>query len=100
MLALTEAAQLAIHALVDPADASGSSGIRIAATPSPDGQEPHLDLEIRGAADPGDHVVEVEGAKVFLDETAMAVLADQTLDVSIDMAAEQVNFFLVPRSAG
>ena len=49
-------------------------------------------------AQPGDAVVEHDGAKVFLDETAAVALGDQVLDASVDQAGA-VQFSLLPSSS-
>lgn len=94
MLTLTDDARLAIRSLVAPTDVPDDAGVRIASTGTVDGQGPELALTVAPAPEPGDEVVDDEGARVFLDPTAAELLADETLDVQIDRSAEQVNFFL------
>jgi Fe-S cluster assembly iron-binding protein IscA len=95
MLTLTDGARLAIMSLVEPTDPMGQAGVRIATTKSPqDGQAPDLGLEVAAGPAPGDRVVDDDGARVFLDEAAATLLDQQVLDVQVDQAAEQVNFYL------
>ena len=44
---------------------------------------------------PGDAVVEQDGAKVYLDETAAVALGDQVLDAAVDESGG-VQFSLLP----
>jgi Fe-S cluster assembly iron-binding protein IscA len=57
----------------------GMGGLRITAVETDDGVE----LQIDDATEPheGDEVVERDGARVFLDDLAAEVLADQVLGV-------------------
>jgi iron-sulfur cluster assembly protein len=77
MLALTEQAKDVIKGIVEEVGPDG--GLRI--TASCDNGDSALDFDLAPAPGPGDEVVDADGAKVFLDEAAAAVLADKTLDV-------------------
>lgn len=96
MLTLTQGARLAIISLVEPANPIGEAGVRIAATapPAENGQGPQLGLEVAAGPAPGDKVLDDDGARVFLDESAASLLDAQTLDVEIDQAAQRVNFYV------
>jgi len=94
MLTLTDNAQYAIRTLVSPADEPTEAGVRIASAPGTNGAAPELSLEVVTSPAPGDQVVDEQGARVFLDSTAAEMLAEQTLDVQIDAAAQEVNFFV------
>ncbi|HEX3706937.1 MAG TPA: iron-sulfur cluster biosynthesis protein [Mycobacteriales bacterium] len=94
MLTLTENARLAIVSLVEPTDPGGHGGVRIAMTPASNGDAPQLGLQVAPGPAPGDSVIDDEGARVFLDESAGALLDDQTLDVRIDEAAQEVDFYV------
>jgi Fe-S cluster assembly iron-binding protein IscA len=59
-----------------------------------DGAGPQLGLEVAPGPAPGDQVVDDDGARVFLDQSAAALLGEQTLDVQVDQAAQQVNFYV------
>jgi len=77
MLALTEQAKEVIKGIAEEVGPDG--GLRI--TASGDNGDTALDFGLVPAPADGDRVVEDDGAKVFLDEAAAAVLADMTLDV-------------------
>jgi iron-sulfur cluster assembly protein len=77
MLVLTEQAKEVIKEIVEEVGPDG--GLRI--TASGDNGDTALDFGLAPAPGPGDEVVDEDGAKVFLDEAAAAVLADKTLDV-------------------
>ena len=100
MLTLTPNAQDAIRALVD-ADPTNQAGIRIAvAGPPSDGSAPQLGLEVTTLPDEGDQVLDADGARVFLDATAAALLDQETLDVEVDREQREVNFYLAERRPG
>lgn len=94
MLTLTPDARVAIVALVEPNDPEGHGGLRIAVARTADGEEPHFGLAIAEGPAPGDSVIDEEGARVFLDEPANALLDERILDVRVDEAAQQVDFYL------
>jgi Fe-S cluster assembly iron-binding protein IscA len=81
---------------VDPADPTGHAGLRIATTLATNGQGPQLGLEFATEPAPGDSVIDEGGARVFLDSSAAAMLEEQTLDVRVDQAAQQVDFYVTP----
>jgi Fe-S cluster assembly iron-binding protein IscA len=94
MLTLTPDARLAIVGLVEPIDSDCHGGVRIAVADAPNGQGPQLGLELAVGPAPGDSVIDEDGARVFLDEPANQLLDEATLDVRIDQAAQQVDFYL------
>ena len=77
MLVLTEQAKHVIKGIV--AEVGPDGGLRI--TASGNNGDTALDFGVARAPGAGDEVVDDDGAKVFLDEAAAAVLADMTLDV-------------------
>jgi iron-sulfur cluster assembly protein len=81
MLTLTDSAKDAVRQMVDEQDAPDGSGIRIAATQS-NGSEGSLVLDLATEPSAGDTVVEDEGARIFLDEAAAAMLDDKVLDAT------------------
>jgi iron-sulfur cluster assembly protein len=93
MLTLTPDAQLAIRTLVE-ADPAGQAGIRIAATESVNGEAPQLGLEVTPTPEAGDAVIDDDGARVFLDETAVTLLDQETLDVAVHQESRQIDFYL------
>ena len=56
-----------------------ADGLRITGWPA---EEPALDVAPAAAAEPGDAVVEQDGATVYLDESASLLLDDKVLDAS------------------
>ena len=78
MLSLTEQAKEVIKGIVG--EVGPEAGLRITASGDGNG-DTALDFDLAPAPGEGDEVVEDDGAKVFLDEAAAAVLADKTLDV-------------------
>lgn len=66
------------------------TGVRIAGT---GGEEPSLTLGLSEAPEPGDEVIEEQGARVFLEPEAAATLDDKALDAQVD--AEGSVSFLV-----
>ena len=81
MLTLTDSAKDAVRQMVDQQNAPEGSGVRIAASAS-NGAEGTLSLDLATEPSVGDTVVEDEGARVFLDEAAAAVLDDKVLDAT------------------
>ncbi|MEV0587009.1 Fe-S cluster assembly protein HesB [Nonomuraea sp. NPDC050310] len=77
MLTLTPGAAQAIRDITAGAPEPGRNGIRISAD-GPDAAT--LVLSVAAGPEPADEVVEAEGARVYLDETAAAVLDDKALD--------------------
>ena len=100
MLTLTESAQQAIVSLVDPVDPTGHAGLRIATSMPSNGAGPQLGLEFAREPAPGDRVIDERGARVFLDSSAAAILDEQVLDVRVDEAAQQVDFYVMPNLPG
>ncbi len=80
MLAMTEQAIEAIRGIVEDSELGPNGGLRISGTNGGNG-DTALEFELADEAKVGDEVVREGGAVVFLDETAIAVLADKTLDV-------------------
>jgi iron-sulfur cluster assembly protein len=79
MLKITEQAQEAIASMVADGGVGPDGGLRI--TGSGSNGETALDFELAEAAVDGDSTVVEGGARLFLDETAAAVLDDKVLDV-------------------
>ena len=81
MLELTDNATQVIRALVGNSQMPDGAGLRVAG-PS-DGQE---GLTISTARTPrdGDQIVEAEGARVFLEPVAAAMLDNTALDAHVD----------------
>jgi iron-sulfur cluster assembly protein len=79
MLKITEQAREAIAAIVADGGVGDNGGLRISGTQS--NGETALDFDVADAASDGDQTVSEGGARLFLDETAAAVLEDKVLDV-------------------
>jgi iron-sulfur cluster assembly protein len=79
MLKITEQAQEAIASMVADGGVGEGGGLRI--TGSGSNGETALDFELAEAAVDGDSTVVEGGARLFLDETAAAILDDKVLDV-------------------
>ena len=89
ILLLTPNAAKAITDVVADGDAARDGGLRIAATRRAD-DSLELALSIESAPAEGDEVVELEGARVFLEPLAAAVLEDRRLDAHVH--GEQLHF--------
>ncbi len=81
MLTLTENASTVVKTLLEQTGEAASGGLRISQD-SPD--SPALHVMPTQAPQPGDQVVEEEGARVFLEEVAAATLDDKVLDAQVD----------------
>ena len=79
MLKITEQAQEAISSIVADGGLGEGGGLRI--TGSGSNGETALDFELAEAALDGESTVVEGDARLFLDETAAAVLGDKVLDV-------------------
>jgi iron-sulfur cluster assembly protein len=82
MLVLTDAAAEVVKSVTETPQAPDGTGLRITqAAP-----EPGSGLELAAAAEPdvNDQVVEISGARVFLDPLAAAYLEDKVLDAEVD----------------
>ena len=82
MLTLTETATTVVKSIVaQNADAAVEGGLRIGS--SADGKA-DLTVTVVPAAQPGDSLVESEGARVYLESTAVPALEDKVLDAKVD----------------
>jgi iron-sulfur cluster assembly protein len=79
MLKITQQAQEAIASIVADGGVGEGGGLRI--TGSGSNGETALDFDVAAAAAEGDSVVVEGDARLFLDQTAAAVLDDKVLDV-------------------
>jgi iron-sulfur cluster assembly protein len=95
MLALTESAVEVVKALVGASDdAVDSSGLRVVAEPA--GLRTNLQLRVVPLPAEDDQVIEEEGARLFLEPEAAALLDDKVLDASVEQG--QVAFTLGDQS--
>jgi iron-sulfur cluster assembly protein len=91
LLALTDNAVAAVKALVSSSeDVSETSGLRMVA--EQEGMQANLHLSIALLPGEDDEVIEEQGARVFLDPEAAALLDDKVLDASVEQ--NQVAFTL------
>ena len=81
MLTLTENASTVVKTIVDQSEASQEAGLRISQD-TPD--SPALHVIATDAPQPGDQVLEEDGARVFLEETAAETLDNKVLDAQVD----------------
>lgn len=97
MLTLTENAAAAIRTLTLQTDHPDDSGIRIAPTTGESGMR-SLGLTVADDPQPGDQVLEAEGARVFLDSDVAPSLDDKALDAQIN-AQGQVEFRIADQAS-
>lgn len=82
MLTLTENASAVIKNITESQQQPDGAGLRI--VQQGDGQEAELALTTATEPASGDQVVEEQGARVFLEETAAQTLEDKVLDAQVD----------------
>ncbi|GAB3954822.1 adhesin [Micromonospora vulcania] len=80
MLTMTDNAVLVIRDLATQQDVAEDGGVRIAA----DAQAGSLTVELVPEPVQGDRVVDNQGARIFLDEDAAALLGDASVDATVD----------------
>jgi len=93
MLVLTDQATMVIEALVGRSELPEGAGLRIASSSAQDGAG-DLSIAAAGAPEAGDRVVEAQGARVFVEAGAAAVLDDKVLDAERDEQG-RVQFLVV-----
>ena len=81
MLTLTQNATLIVKEIADQSGGTESSGLRITAEPGP---EAGLSVTTAETAEPGDQVLEQDGATVYLDQDAATMLDDKVLDAAVN----------------
>lgn len=94
MLTLTENASTVVKTITDQTTQGDDAGLRI----SQDGEEAAaLAVTPSDTPQPGDQVLEDEGARVFLDGSAAETLEDKVLDAAIDEGGA-VQFSIAPQA--
>lgn len=93
MLVLSERASIAIRNLIESPELPGVSGLRIAGE---QGGAEHLSVTAAGMPEEGDQVVEDQGARVYLEANAAALLDDKVLDAAIDDEG-RIGFMVAPQ---
>jgi iron-sulfur cluster assembly protein len=81
VLTLTENASTVVKTLVDQSGNAQQGGLRISQD-APD--SPALHVIPSESPQPGDQVLEEDGARVFLEEIAAETLDDKILDAQVD----------------
>ena len=94
MLTLTENAAAVVKTIAGQSTAAETSGLRFSRQAE---NEKALTINTAESPQPGDEVVERDGARVFLAQEAVAVLDDQILDAQVDSAGG-VQFTIAPQS--
>lgn len=94
MLTLTENASTIVKLIVEQTEAPADAGLRVTAEGTGEGT---LAVAPAAQAEPGDEVVEQDGAKVFLEKAAAEVLDDKVLDARADESGS-VEFSLLQQA--
>jgi iron-sulfur cluster assembly protein len=99
MLALTSNASLAIEEILNVPTVPDGAGLRIAPPPGveADDAEQFQVTVARGPAE-SDHVIDEEGARLFVDESVAPRLQDKLLDA--DIVEDRVQFTLADAQGG
>jgi Fe-S cluster assembly iron-binding protein IscA len=92
MLTVTDDAATAIRTLAAQNDLPAQTGVRISSTTGESGATA-LGLSVAEGPLPEDEVIEVQGARVFVDSAVAADLEDKALDAQITEQG-QVQFML------
>ncbi len=85
MLTLTENASTIVKDITTQSGLPETAGLRITSEVAP---EPTFAVSAAEAPEPGDQTVEQDGATVYLDEQAAALLDDKVLDAAVDEAGK------------
>jgi iron-sulfur cluster assembly protein len=85
MLTLTDNATAIVNEITTQPGLSDEAGLRITSTPSP---EPAFEVTAAAQGEPGDQVVEQDGATIYLDESAALLLDDKVLDAAVDQSGK------------
>lgn len=93
MLTLTENASTIVKTIAEQTGGAEGAGLRFSAQNPEEGS---LAVAPAPGPQPGDEVVERDGARVFLEETAAVALSDQVLDAQVDPAGS-VQFSIAPQ---
>lgn len=96
MLAITDTAAEAIRGIVAAPELPDGAGLRIATQPG-DGPAGALEVSVASVPADTDQVVDEDGARVFVEADAVALLDDKLLDAQID--GTRVGFTLSEQSA-
>ncbi len=94
MLAITQSAAEAIKRIVTSSPIAEDGGLRISLEPLSN-QTAKLELSLTESPQPGDSLVQKEGANIFVERAAATFLDDKVLDASMDQ--DEVSFSLTDR---
>ena len=97
MLAISDSAAEAIRGLVAAPEVPDSAGLRITTPPTPSQGEASFELPVVATPAEDDEVVEEQGAQVFLESGAAALLEDKRLEAQVE--AGQVTFAIAQQAA-
>jgi len=92
MLTLTETATTVVKSIVERDPQVTDGALRI----QPGDSERDFAVAVVGQGEPGDSLVESNGARIFLEPTAAEALGDKTLDAEVGESGA-VTFALVPQ---
>jgi len=81
MLTLTQDAVVAVRDVLANEDLQEEGGLRISTAGTE--EETEFGLSLATAPADGDQVIDEDGARLFLDETAASLLEDQVLDAVV-----------------
>ena len=95
MLALTNNAHDAIEGILSTSNIPAGAGLRIAPPAAADAAGGELQVTVAALPAEADHVIDEEGARVFVDEAAAEFLDDKVLDASI--VGEELRFAITDR---
>lgn len=80
MLTLTETATTVVKGIVERDPAIADGGLRIGTMP---GTDRELRVNVVAEPQPGDALIENDGARVYISDAASAVLENKTLDAKV-----------------
>lgn len=85
MLSITHHAAETIRSLLDAPELPDSAGVRISTSAlSWNGHGPPITIDLAVSAQPGDEVVQEEGAQVFIAPAVADALEDKELDAEVE----------------
>jgi len=97
VLTLTDNATAVVTTIVNRDENGADAGLRIQATDStgPNG-EARFAVQVTPSPEPTDQVIEGEGSRVFLAQSAAEALSDKVLDAGVDQQGA-VSFTVLPQ---
>lgn len=95
MLTISHGAAEVIKVLVASSELSEAGGIRLSVE-AIDQQNAKLELSLADSPEPGDALIEEEGAHVFVEQNATTILDDKVLDATVE--GDAVAFSIADRA--